>query len=45
MAERIVANNMGNVVVPPILSLLQEIGVIVDAAGGSSVDPSQCTHQ
>jgi len=41
-AEGIVSNNMGSVVVPPILSLLQEL---VNARGGGSADPSQCTHQ
>jgi len=44
-AEGIINNNMGSVVVPPILSLLRDIGVIVDATSGGSVDPSQCTHQ
>jgi hypothetical protein len=42
-AESIIDSNMGSVVVPPILSLLHDIGVFVDATG--SVDPSQCTHQ
>lgn len=42
-ADNIVDNNMGSVVVPPLLTLLQDIGVIVDASG--SVDRSQCTHQ
>lgn len=42
-AENIISGNMGSVNVPPILSLLQDIGIIVDASG--SVDPSQCTHQ
>lgn len=42
-AENIIDNNTGSVVVPPLLTLLQDIGVIVNTSG--SVDPSQCTHQ
>ena len=42
-AENIINGNIGSVNVPPILSLLRDIGIIVDASG--SVDPSQCTHQ
>jgi len=44
-AENIINNNMDSVVVPPILSLLQDIGVITSATSGGSVDTSQCTHQ
>ncbi|KAF9780170.1 WD40 repeat-like protein [Thelephora terrestris] len=42
-AGSIINRNVGSVNVPPIVSLLQDIGIIVDESG--SVDPSQCTHQ